>query len=120
MIGQYKYWTKYVPAPPDVVAKVNQLKNTYGYSTKRTTTFGEILVSQMYLWHCEAATVRKLEHLYILNLGYFLQLIYTITGWDTRTISTWSGLFMMAFILDLELPTEHKWHLKGGSKEYFN
>ena len=52
-------------------------------------------------------------------LYFLLQIIYDITGWDTRTIFTWSALLMQAYILDEELEKTHKWHIHGGASDFF-
>jgi hypothetical protein len=45
-----------------------------------------------------------------------LQLIYNITDWDTRTLSTWAGLLMHIYMLDEELDWDHEWHSEGGAE----
>ena len=46
------------------------------------------------------------------------QVVYNITGWDTRTVLTWGALVMHIYILDLELEEVHKWHEEGGSEAF--
>ena len=48
-----------------------------------------------------------------------LQRVYEITGWDSRTVFSWSVLFMFSFVLDNELHGGTKWHREGGSAEMF-
>ena len=48
-----------------------------------------------------------------------IQRVYEITGWDSRSIFSWSALFMFALILDKELNSSSKWHTEGGSEEMF-
>ena len=56
MMSTCKYWFEFKTAPPEVIAKVQQLKEE-GYTPKRNSS-GQPVVSAMFLMHCEAATVR--------------------------------------------------------------
>ena len=122
MITTYKYWFRFGIAPPEVLEKVRLLEATYDYTTSRRNSQRETLVSEMFRMHCKAATVR-LERQYSTDnetwITPVLQIVYNLTGWDTRTICSWGGLFMFAFMLDNELPGTHKWHLEGGSEKFF-
>ena len=55
MMSLCKYWFQFHVAPPEVIQKVQQLKEQ-GYNPRKNND-GETVVSAMFLMHCEAATV---------------------------------------------------------------
>ena len=58
MITLYKYWFRFEVASPEVLEKARHLEATYGYISKRKNCYGETMVSEMFVMHCQAATVK--------------------------------------------------------------
>ena len=60
MMTTYKYWFRYSVAPPEVAATARNLKEDAGLSP-RVNSCGDVAVSDMFMMHCEAATVSYAE-----------------------------------------------------------
>ena len=58
MASLSKYWFRFLAAPHNILEKVRLLKEQHGYSP-RTNSNGEPIMSELFLMHWDAATVRK-------------------------------------------------------------
>ena len=55
MMGTCKYWFRYYVAPAEVLRVAEKLREDG--DEPRKNSLGETVVSEMFLMHCEAATV---------------------------------------------------------------
>ena len=58
MASLCKYWFRFSIAPPKIQERIREMQELYEYQP-RTDSNGEPIVSEMFLMHCEAATVRE-------------------------------------------------------------
>ena len=57
MMRLFKYWFMFNPAPDNIKQKVESMAAAFGYTSTHTDSNGDILVSEMFILHCKAASV---------------------------------------------------------------